>query len=183
MWGTVIKFMLWPLLQWTGWCIDGSGRQSHTENGCRRNQWKTPSRDGWNAPFFLLFTFSLSGLSLCLFLHFSMSFFLSFVYCSFLLITAIKSFSHCVYFFYLFIYLFFTNHSSSLCHPFWSVFLFLPLWFSLCPPLSHFLFPSLQSPSVNAVMAVSGCVGRDGERERERWGGRGGMICHLLQAG
>lgn len=77
-----------------------------------------------------------------------------------------------------------TSEQISYHHPFWSVFfdsppLVLPL---SSPQSSLFLFP----PSVNAVIAVSGCIWtreRERERKRERGCRGGGVSYHLLQAG
>lgn len=71
--------------------------------------------------------------------------------------------------------------SESLYHPFWC------FCFFLCGPLSILLFP----PSVNAVIAVRGSIGRDGEKWKKHeeggalllvtswivWGGVGVCVC------
>lgn len=76
--------------------------------------------------------------------------------------------------------------SESLYHPFWC------FCFFLCGPLSILLFP----PSVNAVIAVRGSIGRDGEKWKKHeeggalllvtswivWGGVG-WVCGCVWGG
>lgn len=110
-------------------------------------------------------------LSPCPFFFFSI---LIVIYSSSVLITHQMLSRHFRVFF--FSLLFPASQQDSLYHPFWS------FCFSLCGSLAILLFP----PSVNAVIAVRGSIGRDGERWKEnvRGAGREGeVIFHLLQAG